>query len=233
MILPKLSDVNRLKTEERKVLVDEGIKIARKVDGVREKLDKEQQALALFRKESVKKVTDEIDVLIARRQALEAQITAQEAYWDELLLPLDRQWILYVKTEKKKIDDGLADLLKEQQAIEAKNQQQDARDLELEKKYRTIEKYRLEALSLHNRAEQKERDATTALDRAQLQARDIRELASDVLTEAQHLKERAQNEAQESHIRTETLNDREKDLEDREQEVLVQKLLYYSPVKKN
>lgn len=232
MILPKKEEVQRERTEERKTLVDEGIKIARKVDAVRAKLDHEQSTLRLFREESTKKVIAEIDVLIARKKELETDIKVKEAEWEELLLPVDKQWARYVKTEKKKIEDGLAELLKEQQAIELKNQKQDERDAELESKRKTIEAYRLEALSLHNLAEDKERHASTLLDEAQLSARDIRELAQDVLKEAQQLKDRAQMEAQESHIRTEKLNEREQELEERETAVLVKELLEYSPVKK-
>lgn len=64
------SEVNTFKSNERKQLIDEGVKLAKKVDLLRETSAKEEANLSKFRIESLKTLKEEIEVLIAKKDSL-------------------------------------------------------------------------------------------------------------------------------------------------------------------
>jgi hypothetical protein len=73
MPAPKLLDkktVNAELNQERRLQVEKGIELAKKVDALREILADEQEKLERFRTETVKKVQMEIDQLIKKRDNL-------------------------------------------------------------------------------------------------------------------------------------------------------------------
>lgn len=74
MLLPSTKDVQKERTEERRNLIDEGIKIARKIDSLRDTLGKEERALKQFRDNSMSIVLKEIRVLQDERDSLKAQV---------------------------------------------------------------------------------------------------------------------------------------------------------------
>lgn len=72
-LLPK-QEFAQLKSEERKREIDEGIKLAEKVDLLRETAAQEGANLAKFRIESLKVIKEEIDKLISEKDILKKEI---------------------------------------------------------------------------------------------------------------------------------------------------------------
>lgn len=85
-------EVNRLKGVERKLEVDEGVKLAKKVDALRELAAKEQTNLTKFRESSLAVVKAEIDDAIKQRDALRENIEVLTRQQAELRIPLDSEW---------------------------------------------------------------------------------------------------------------------------------------------
>lgn len=102
-LLPK-SEIDKLKSSDRQREIDEGVKLAKKVDALREIQSQEEVSLTKFRNETVKVIVSEINAKILERDALIEKIAERR---HELLLlsgPIDRAWLFYVNSEKKAID---------------------------------------------------------------------------------------------------------------------------------
>lgn len=80
------------KSIERETEVKEGMKLAKKVDALREMAANEESKLTKFRMESLKIIKDEINVLVTEKTALEAEITSIKDRRTELQKPLDSSW---------------------------------------------------------------------------------------------------------------------------------------------
>lgn len=66
------------KSSERAKEVAEGVKLAKSIDSLRETHAKEQSKLKLFRDSTLRNIKEEIDVLLQRKNALQAEIAALE-----------------------------------------------------------------------------------------------------------------------------------------------------------
>lgn len=73
-LLPK-NEVDLKKAEERKGSVDEGVKLARKIDALREAASDEETRFSKFRIASLAILHKEIDSLIEKKKILEESIT--------------------------------------------------------------------------------------------------------------------------------------------------------------
>lgn len=102
----KLANPRTIQTninEERRVDIDNGIKLARKVDTLRETIQKEEQKLELFKTSTVKIVQEEIDLKIKEKEKLEKDIISLDEKRKDLLKPLDEEWDK-VNEEKKLVE---------------------------------------------------------------------------------------------------------------------------------
>lgn len=77
---------------QKKIEIEEGIKIARKVDALRETASKEEARLSKFRTETTKQVQSEIDALIIDRALLKDEVETLCSEKKNLSIPLDAQW---------------------------------------------------------------------------------------------------------------------------------------------
>lgn len=71
-------EINKRKSEETRKLVEEGVKLAKSVDILRETYSTEQTKLRLFRENTLKAIKDELDVLVNKKNALNSKIAALE-----------------------------------------------------------------------------------------------------------------------------------------------------------
>lgn len=74
MKLLRKNEINVAKSNERKIEIDTGLALARKVDSLREMVSKEEKNLQMFRDETTKIVQAEIDDLIKERDELRDEI---------------------------------------------------------------------------------------------------------------------------------------------------------------
>jgi hypothetical protein len=89
------------KSTERKLEIDEAVKLAKKVDALRETSASEESRLLKFRQESLKQTKLEIDGLIAQKTELEGKVSTLEAQRTELLKPLDAEWVKVQEKQAK------------------------------------------------------------------------------------------------------------------------------------
>jgi chromosome segregation ATPase len=78
MRLFKKSEINVLKEQERKAEIDQGLKLSRRVDVLRETVAQEEASLEAFRRSSIKVINDEIKDLAYRRDILKGEISTLE-----------------------------------------------------------------------------------------------------------------------------------------------------------
>ena len=106
MRLLKKSEVTQKKAQARKQEIDEGVKIAQKVDAVRNTLAEEEANLDKFRTESVKNIKAELAPLEEKRDGLKKEVQELERTREQLLIPLTEEWE-EVETAKKQIEKQL------------------------------------------------------------------------------------------------------------------------------
>lgn len=85
-------EITNKKATERKVEIDEGIKLARKVDGLRQIVSEEEKSLARFRSESLSHMRAEIKPLVEEKESLSEEIEKLKQQRNLLRAPLDKEW---------------------------------------------------------------------------------------------------------------------------------------------
>jgi chromosome segregation ATPase len=79
-----------LKGIERRKEVEEGAKLAKKVDLLRQTVASEETKLAKFRVESLAKLKEDIDGLISQKKQIQAEITTLEIKLSSLKVILEK-----------------------------------------------------------------------------------------------------------------------------------------------
>jgi len=92
MKLLEKNEIIKIKSVEKEMEIREGIKLAKKVDSLRELSAKEQDNLIKFRNETVRKVTNEVNSVIQERDTLKNEVISLKEQRKELLKPLDEEW---------------------------------------------------------------------------------------------------------------------------------------------
>lgn len=101
-LLPK-SEVAKAKSIDRQREIDEGIKLAKRVDGLRETAAQEEASLKLFRDKTLTKIHEEITEATKQRDELKEEISQLEEKREKALKPLDkkREEIVAARAELK------------------------------------------------------------------------------------------------------------------------------------
>lgn len=105
-LLPK-SEIDKMKAVERKREIDEGLKLAKRVDNLREVAAAEEASLRKFRNETVKVIYDEITKEEQKLNALKGEIVRAQKEREELKKPLDAEW---ARVEKAKAAINLREI---------------------------------------------------------------------------------------------------------------------------
>ena len=99
-LLPK-KEVSIEASKQKKLLIDEGLKLATTVDALRETKVKEEGNLNRFRTETIASVQHDIDLAIAKRNVLQVEIAELEKEREIQQLPFDDEWekirLTYIK----------------------------------------------------------------------------------------------------------------------------------------
>jgi len=175
----KLLDTRTIRTNinaERKVDIDQGIILARKVDTVRQNLAKEEAKWATFHSETIKELQNQIDTKIKERDVLESTITDLKQERTELLKPLDKEWAL-VKEEReqivvveknleelqKRLNKTSEDISKQLQEIEIEKKRQSDTKAEIQKQGEQASGLLIEASKRLSDALEEEKRVTLAI----------------------------------------------------------------------
>jgi len=231
MVAPKLLDkktVVATVAQEKKQLIDQGVKLARAVDSLRETKVEEEGNLDKFRTETIKVVQGEIDHFISKREELKKEILTLEAERTLQKLPLDPEWEK-IRESYLKYHESVEALesAKETVARQLGENTMKAHELETEGKklqklkLTTEENYGNSKLLLEETKEEvaKQRNlAQTVLSSAELREQLVIQRESDFYKERD--RERAK------------LKKWELELNKRDQETITQQLIINSPITK-
>lgn len=86
------NEITKIRTDERKLEIDEGMKLANKVDTLRRTVLEEEAKITKFRDENIKQLREEITDGVEEKGELLAEIEALKAQKAILLEPLDAKW---------------------------------------------------------------------------------------------------------------------------------------------
>lgn len=80
------------KAQERKLEIDEGVKLATKIDTLRKTYSEEEKKLSDFRRESLKGIKSELDEIVSQIKTKKQDLLVLEKQSTELRKPLDIEW---------------------------------------------------------------------------------------------------------------------------------------------
>ena len=87
-LLPK-SEIDTLKAKQRQREIDEGLKLTRRVDSIREAIGEEEANLEKFRRETIASIQSEIEPLADKRDLLKKEVQELKSEREEALKPID------------------------------------------------------------------------------------------------------------------------------------------------
>lgn len=123
MKLLSKSEIQKSRSTERRMDIEEGAKLARKIDTLRETAAGEETRLSKFREESLKKIRSEIEEKSAEKKSIEDDIERLRAIREKLQEPLDKEWELVKKMA--------SDLEKKSNSLDLKELNLNKRDQEI------------------------------------------------------------------------------------------------------
>jgi hypothetical protein len=175
-LLPK-KEASIETAKQKKVLIDEGMALATKVDVLRETVSIEEANVERFRKTTLQTAQREIDHALQKRDSLRKEILDLEKERAILMMPLDEEWEK-VKAAYLKYSDqvGALESAKQTVAQQIGENTMLAHDLE-------IQKGKIEEMK--RITEEKLLHADDDLHRAREESAKMRNLAQTVLTSAE------------------------------------------------
>jgi len=126
------------KNLERKREIDEGVKLANKVDSLRETAAKEEKNLFQFRDANLAQVKKDIDRLLNQKEALNNELEALSKQREVLQEPLDREWVK-VRDKQKELDDISEVLSNKEKLLDSNQKEYDKRVADLDKTNRKLD----------------------------------------------------------------------------------------------
>lgn len=220
------SEVQQRKGADRKLEIDEGLKVARRVDGLRKAFSEEEQRLAEFRKSAVAAAMEEVQKYTDLRDTTRKEAEEAEERLRIARIPLDEEWkevaeaerAVVVRTEAITEHEAALDALEERLA-------QQAKEIDLEE--RRIVDLRVRAdealIEAHHELTNAKSIRTQADKDASRQEVALRERETNVQArEAAASNREASNDARAKTLdaRERYLNDEERRIQDREKLLL-------------
>lgn len=205
------SEIDKAKATDRKREIDEGVKLAKRVDSLREVQAQEEAALEKFRVATLSKIHDEIKKVSDEKGQLEQEVSILKREREEALRPITQE--LRELDLRRQRDDSLRiSLNAEKDDLDLRRVRADERERSIEVRERESIVAHAESLRLHKEAIEKHSDAKWFLDDAQK----IREVAS---REKKEVEEEAFDRLLEVSARERSCQIIEANLHDREEEI--------------
>lgn len=170
------SDISKAKSVDRQREIDEGLKLATKVDALREISAQEEASLAKFRTETLWVIASEILSETTKRDELKAEVQVLEDRKVEALKPLTEE-LNKIAVGKEHLAEVKSTLDSRQERIQEKERNLEQREQGIAKLEKDIS-YTQEDISrrlqnagtLESNAERLHRDANDTLEDARIQA---------------------------------------------------------------
>lgn len=212
--------------------MEEGLKIAERVDTLRETLQNEEQASKVYLQGVLKGIQEDIIAKRLENEKLDTDIQRKREEWNQLMQPIDKNWLWFVKSEKAKMEAQETGNIKIDQQLQlaiSANIQRERINEETSKKLDSersayanlIRSAKEEVKKSKNIIAQSRKDAQKMMDEAQLREQRAIEREMKVTEYENHL-----------DLRKKELDKQESDIQTREFKVLAKELEFYSPIKK-
>lgn len=216
MRLLKKSEVDKAKAEDRKREIDEGLKLATRVDSLRETQANEEKALERFRIETISRINEEIVSLTKTKNELSKEVSDLEDRKREALKPLDEAWE-EVNLKQDELTEYAHQLHQDREIVS-----QAQRDHEVEVELLKVEKSRVS--DERDRSIKSLADAEAFREESRLilfQNRTILEESKTILKES-HRKAKLREQA--IHNAELILKEREKTIQKKEKDIISQNI---------
>lgn len=211
-LLPK-SEIDRAKSVDKKREIDEGLKLAKRVDNLREIAASEETSLTNFRNATVAKIQEEITFETGRRDRVKSEADEAEARRDKARKPLDSEWAQVI-AERTVVDSDRKTL--DERAIIISNRENET--AETQKRIREVMRRALETDAAsdvrYREAAKADEDASVRLKgarRIEFTTREVKERTEKELAHREGLVTSRENSAT---IRESDISAREKELAD-------------------
>ena len=99
-LLPK-NEIQEAKATAKRQESDEGLRLAKRIDRLRETYAEEEASLEKFRVRTIAQIHEETTPLIEKADGLRKEIVSLEAKRKELLEPLDKEWAELAEAKKQ------------------------------------------------------------------------------------------------------------------------------------
>ena len=235
MILPKKTDIDKQKNDERKRFIDEGIVLAKKVDKLRETSANEEKQLKDWRESSLKLVQADIAKFIEEKETLKHEIEEATREREALLKPLTKEW--------EKANEFKAFLSQEKTDLYLEKESLKLRLEEIEKEREKVSKIVVTINKRKDETEKAKSEATELKDLAQREyemahsEHDAQTEAHDkAMSQADGLRKEYEVALSLIKIRENEVKEKEVDIIKREQHLASQQValrIAYEEIKKN
>ena len=212
-LLPKY-EIDKKLAEEQRQKMEEGMKIADRVDTLRETLASEEQSFEKYRVESLKEIQNEIHLKIHERDVLVDEVVRLEQRKKEAERPVDlvEEWQkvgqdrLFLVDKQEELNEREDFVVSREKVILSTSRDLLDREERLMNKERLGEAYFIEAENSNKRAKKLEKDTEIAKNMAE---NEIKERYSQLHKKEKYMKEYEFN----IQVKEKVLHKREKELE--------------------
>lgn len=176
--------VNNLQNEQKRLEINEAIKLAGKVDRLRQVAATEQANLKKFKEEGVKVLKEELTHLKSQYNAIKQEVNALEEQRKFLMLPLNKEWA-ELRSEKDEFHIQVARLKELEVYLHRK-------EVDLDQKSREIDKYQAELQTLEEHHKSLLEDAIQKKKEAkqfyELKVKEVQKLDKEVIANRKLIK---------------------------------------------
>ncbi len=204
-------EITVLKAKETRMAQDEGLKLAKRVDSLREIQAEEEKSLKQFREKTISVINAEIVEQTTIRDLLKGEVAKLQDEKQEALKPLDEEWER-VKSFKSELDSKELSLQKQGAELDAVSMQLHNETTEIRDEKQRIEHEK-------ERTNQLLREADNQLTQNQQMVSETQK----VRTEAETLKNILYNEIAQKELSFSSRDERQK-IRDNEQDLREQEL---------
>lgn len=200
-LLPK-SKINELKQKERSIEIQEGVKLATRIDGLRELHSKTEEGLEKYKISTLTQIQGEIIALQTQKETLIGEIMAMRSNYDVMLPEISLKRTELADFEKK--------LMTWDKKLEKREEAASLLELDVMEALETAENSRIHA-------EDDERIARNLL----IDAKNKKEESQRMVNEAKNLQTKSQNDALATE---ESLNLRELNIQTKEKNIVIKEV---------
>lgn len=209
------SEIVQAKSLERKLEIDEGLKLARRIDNLRKIATEEEKSLEQFRRETTSHIYNEIALLTEQKEVLTQEVIQLLHTREKLLEPLHNEWEL-VKKQKVKVEE---DILELHTKIDAVNEQEEI----LKEKLLQIE-IDTKNIAIEKQSSFKElTEAVKAKKQADLYLQEAMETRIEANSFVATAKANASEKERTFKVREKNIEDKEQELQDLQKELIIER----------